>query len=468
MGRFALALGPLTFVVMLVLPAPASLDPEGWRVGALASWMAIWWLSAVVPLEATALLPIVILPILGISPVGTVTAAYADPIIFLFLGGFFIAATLERWNLHRRFAIATVRVVGTDERRVLLGFMLASAFASMWISNTATAVMMLPIAMAVTGGARGGFSTALLLGIAYACSIGGIATLIGTPPNAILAGAVGRILNQEIDFGSWLTIGLPISIPMFILCWLWLIRLFNVGGPIEGLDRSLEAEHQQLGRLSAGERMVLGVFGATAFAWVMRAPKTIGGVRIPGLTDWVPGLSDAGIAIAASLVLFVIPTPRDGRKRLLNWETARKVPWGILLLFGGGLALAAAFETSGLTEWVGYRLQGLQGVPFPVVVAITAGLFVMLTELTSNTATAALGMPLMAGVADGLGLAALPLMVTAALAASMAFMLPVATPPNAIVFGSGAVPPQAMARAGLWLNIAAVGVVTLAVWLRFG
>ena len=468
MSRVALALGPITFVVVLLLPAPTSIDPAGWRVAALASWMAVWWLSAAVPLEATALLPIVTLPLLGVAPVGTVTAAYADPIIFLFLGGFFIAATLERWNLHRRFAIATVRLVGTDARRVLLGFMLASALASMWISNTATAVMMLPIAMAVTGGARGGFSTALLLGIAYACSIGGVATLIGTPPNAILAGAVGTILNQEMDFGSWLAIGLPISIPMFVVCWLLLVRLFDVGGPIEGLERSLEAEHQRLGRLGTSERLVLGVFGATALAWVLRAPKTIGGLRIPGLTDWLPGLSDAGIAIAAALVLFVIPAPGDGKKALLNWDTARKVPWGILLLFGGGLALAAAFETSGLTEWVGYRLQGLQGVPFPVVVAITAGLFVILTELTSNTATAALGMPLMAGVAEGLGLAALPLMATAALSASMAFMLPVATPPNAIVFGSGAVPPHAMARAGLWLNMAAVGVVSLAVWWRFG
>jgi sodium-dependent dicarboxylate transporter 2/3/5 len=223
-----------------------------------------------------------------------------------------------------------------------------------------------------------------------------------------------------------------------------------------------------MGRLSGGERAVLAVFVATAMGWILRAPKVVGSVRVPGLTDLVPGLSDAGIAMAAAVLLFVLPGRVDGRRTLLDWDTARKVPWGILLLFGGGLALAAAFESSGLTEWLGYRLQGLQGVPFPLVVFVTAGLFVVLTELTSNTATAALGMPLMAGVAAGLGVAALPLMVTVALAASMAFMLPVATPPNAIVFGSGKVPSQAMARAGLGLNLVAVGVVSLMVWLRFG
>ncbi len=468
MRRVALVLGPTIFIALLLLPAPASMDLAAWRVVALAAWMAIWWLSAVVPLEATALLPIGVLPVVGVGPVGEVTRAYADPIIFLFLGGFFLAATLERWNLHRRFALATVRVVGTDARRVLLGFMLASAFASMWISNTATAVMMLPIAMAVASGAGGGFPKALLLGFAYACSIGGVATLFGTQPNAILAGAVGTILGEEMDFGRWLAIGLPIAIPMFVLCWIWLVWLFDVRGTVDGLEESLEVERRQMGRLSGGERAVLAVFVATAMGWILRAPKVIGSVRVPGLTDLVPGLSDAGIAMAAAVLLFVLPGRVDGRRTLLDWDTARKVPWGILLLFGGGLALAAAFESSGLTEWLGYRLQGLQGVPFPLVVFVTAGLFVVLTELTSNTATAALGMPLMAGVAAGLGVAALPLMVTVALAASMAFMLPVATPPNAIVFGSGKVPSQAMARAGLGLNLVAVGVVSLMVWLRFG
>ncbi len=357
--------------------------------------------------------------------------------------------------------------------------MLASAVASMWISNTATTVMMLPIAMAVLGGrsegppgrrtaepsARGGFPTALMLGVAYAASIGGVATLIGTPPNAIFAGAARELLSVDIGFASWMAVAFPISALMLAGCWLFLVWLFGVRGSVPGLASIVERESKTLGALSRAERFVLTVFGLTALAWIFRAPKTLGDVRIPGLSDVLPGISDAAIAVAAALILFVVPLRRSRFPVGLDWESARKVPWGILLLFGGGLALAGAFASSGLTEWLGGRLTGLKGTPLPVVLAATAGLFVLLTELTSNTATAALGMPLMAGVAQGLGVAALPLMATAAMAASMAFMLPVATPPNAIVFGSGAVTPSSMARAGVGLNVVAVVIVTIAVWI---
>lgn len=482
MIRPALVVGPALCLATLVLPPLAGLSEPAWRVAGIAAWMATWWLTAVIPLEATSLIPIVLLPAVGISQVGDVTRSYADPIIFLFLGGFFLAATLERWGLHKRFALTTVRAVGTDARMVVLAFMLVSAFASMWISNTATTVMMLPIALAVVSGGRKdggegrsetfgggqGFATALLLGIAYAASIGGVSTLIGTPPNAILAGAAGELLGEEVSFASWMVIALPVSIPMLGGCWLLLVTMFRVRGTVPGLAQELDRERASMGGMSGGERFVLGVFVLTAVAWIMRAPKTIGALRIPGLADVVPGISDATIAIAAALVLFAIPLRRQRFRTALDWETARKIPWGILLLFGGGLALAGAFETSGLTEWLGGRLGGMRGVPFPVVVLVTTGLFVFMTELTSNTATAALGMPLMVGVGTGLGIAPFPLMAAAALAASMAFMLPVATPPNAIVFGSRAVSPKDMARAGIGLNFLSIAIITCIMWLRMG
>ena len=482
----ALFAGPLLFAAAVLFPAPGTLTDPAWHVAGVAVWMATWWLTAVVPLEATALLPIVLLPLLGIAPLPEVTARYADPIIFLFLGGFLLAATLERWDLHKRFALATVKSVGTDAPRVVLAFMLAAAVASMWISNTATVVMMLPIAMAVIPGGsmdrrtagpkghpptrrsadpHGGFPTALMLGVAYGASIGGVTTLIGTPPNAILAGAASDLLGREISFSSWLAIGLSVSIPMFIVCWFLLVRLFDVRGHVPGLADAVQREHGKLGAITGGERFVLAVFALTALAWVFRLPKTMGPLRIPGLADVLPGISDPAIAIAAALVLFVVPLPRSRFPTALDWNSARKVPWGILLLFGGGLALAGAFESSGLTEWLGGRLEGLRGAPLIVVLLATAVLFVLLTELTSNTATAALGMPLMLGVAQGVGVAALPLMATAALAASMAFMLPVATPPNAIVYGSGAIRPADMARAGLGLNLAAIVIITLVIRL---
>lgn len=466
-----LVIGPALCVAAVVVPAPTGIAEPAWRTAGVASWMAIWWLTAVIPLEATSLLPIVLLPIVGVLPVTEVTPSYADPIIFLFMGGFFLAATLERWGLHKRFALATVRAIGTSAPKVVLAFMIASGVASMWISNTATAVMMLPIAMAVVG-TRGqespadGFPTALLLGIAYGASIGGVATLIGTPPNAIFAGAARELLGADVGFAEWMAIGIPVAIPMMLGCWLLLVWLFRVRGTIPGLGANVDREHADLGPVRGGERFVLVVFLLTAAAWILRSPKAIGSVRIPGLADVIPGISDAAIAIGAALVLFAVPLWRQRFPTALDWSTARRIPWGVLLLFGGGLALARAFEVSGLTEWLGGQLVGLRGVPFPLVIGTTALLFVFLTELTSNTATAALGMPLMAGVAEGLGVAALPLLTTAALAASMAFMLPVATPPNAIVFGSGAVSPRDMARAGLRLNFLSVTIITVFLWMR--
>ncbi len=474
--RLALPVGPLLLLLAVAAPAPAAMGEPAWRVAGVAGWMALWWLTAVIPLEATALIPLVALPLLSVGPLGDVAVHYADPVIFLFLGGFLIAAALERWNLHRRFAAATVRVVGRDRRRMILAFLLATAFLSMWISNTATAVMMLPIAVATAGlepggsvadlGPERGFGIALLLAVAYGASIGGVTTLIGSPPNAIFAGTARELAGADVTFASWLPVGLALAVPMLVVCWVTLVTLFRVPrGPAALSPAAMEAPATPLG---SGERFVIAVFVLAAVAWVLRTPKELGTLRVPGLTDLLPGLTDAGIAVGAALLLFAVPLPRGRHRFALDWETARHVPWGVLLLFGGGLALAGAFETSGLTTWIGGRLEALRGLPAPLVIGATATLFVFLTELTSNTATAALGMPLMAGVAEGVGMPPFPLMLAAALSASMAFMLPVATPPNAIVFGARLLRIGDMARAGIVLNLVAIVAITMVVSLFAG
>jgi sodium-dependent dicarboxylate transporter 2/3/5 len=469
--KLALGIGPLLFLAVLVLPPPGELTESAWRVAGLAAWMALWWLSAVVPLEATSLLPLVVLPLAGIGDFAAVAGHYADPVIFLFLGGFMIAAALERWELHRRFAAAAIRAAGTDSRRIVLAFLLATAFLSMWISNTAAAVMMVPIAAAAAGLERGraltetaghgGFPVALLLAVAYGATLGGVATLIGTPPNAIFAANARALAGVEVTFASWLPVGLAVSIPMLIVCWWVLVTVCRVPrGSTSPLATSATGPR---GPLVPGERFVVGVFAGAALAWLLRTPKVIGSVRVPGLTDLVPALDDAGIAMVAALLLFAVPIRHENRRFALDWETARHVQWGVLLLFGGGLALAGAFESSGLTTWISGRLTGLRGLPDPVVIGATATLFVSLTELTSNTATSALGMPLLAGAADGMGLPPIQLMLTAALSSSMAFMLPVSTPPNAIVFGFGVLRIGHMVRVGIVLCVASILVTTTVV-----
>jgi sodium-dependent dicarboxylate transporter 2/3/5 len=467
----ALLAGPLLQLVTLVAPAPAGIAEPAWRVAGLAAWMALWWVTTVIPLEATALLPLVMLPLTTGRPLDAVAAPYADPVIFLFLGGFLIAAALERWELHRRLAATTLRVVGTSPRRIVLAFLLATAFVSMWISNTAAAVMMLPIATAAAGSAEGpegqpagrGLTLALLLAVAYGASIGGVATLIGTPPNAIFAANARTLAGVEISFADWLPVGVAVALPLVVACWAILVTLFRV--PNVGPSGNGPPVRRSAVPPDMGDRFVIGTFALAALAWIFREPKDLGVLRVPGLTDLFPGLGDAGIAIGAALLLFAVPLPRARHRFALDWETARKVPWGVLLLFGGGLALAGAAQESGLAAWIGGRLEGLRGLPFPLVVAATALLFAGLTELTSNTAIAALGMPLMAGVAQGLGRPPVPLMMAAALAASMAFMLPVATPPNAIVFGHGVLRVPDMVKAGVLLDLTAVVVITVVVSL---
>ena len=427
------------------------------------------------PLEATSLLPVAILPLLRVGSIERATAPYANSVIFLFLGGFFLAAAMERWSLHKRLAYAILSLVGTDKRRVVLAFMVATGFLSMWISNTAAAVMMLPMAMAVialaheapsvhagTTPARDGFGTALALGIAYAASIGGIGTLIGTPPNAIFAAAARQIYEVEIGFAGWMATAVPVAVVMLLVGWVLLTRLvYRTSGRISALADRVREERASLGRLQGPERFVFWVFMLTALAWVLREPKTLGSVTIPGLSSILPGLSDPGIAIIAAVLLFAVPASvREGRFAL-DWQTASRVPWGILLLFGGGLSLAEAFQSSNLSQWVGELLSGLAGQPRLVVVLAVATTFVWMSELTSNTAVAAMAMPLLAGLAEGLGEPPLLLMRVAILANSLAFCLPVGTPPNAVVFASGAVTMPQMMRAGVWMNGATIVVITV-------
>ncbi|WP_237216407.1 SLC13 family permease [Falsiroseomonas oryziterrae] len=464
-----LILGPVLCVVMLLLPAPEGLPPAGWKVAAIAVLMAVWWVTEAIPIPVTGLLPLALFPTLGVATMAETSAPYADPLIFLFLGGFLIALGLERWNLHRRIALRVVSVVGTRPAALVGGFMLATAFLSMWVSNTATAVMMLPIGLSVIalldrdGTGAGGFATALLLGIAYAASIGGLATLIGTPPNALLAAFMGRTYGVEIGFAQWMAIGLPLTAALLLCAWLILTRIAFAlpRAAVAGSTKLIRGELAALGRLTGPEIRVGLVFLAAATLWVAR----------PALAGVLPaGVNDTVIAIAAGVLLFIVPagagTPAG--TALLDWTAAKRLPWGVLLLFGGGLSLAAVISKSGLAAWIGAGFAGLGAWPVILVVLLVTAGIIFLTELTSNTATAAAFLPLMASVAPALAIDPFLLTIPVALAASCAFMLPVATPPNAIVFGSGHLTVAQMARAGFLLNLAAIAAIVGLVWLLVG
>jgi len=467
--RYGLVFGALLFVALLILPAPGTLSVEAWRTAAVAALMAVWWMTEAVPIPATAMLPLVLFPALGVLGAGEASAPYANELIFLFMGGFLIAATMEKWDLHKRIALGIVARVGTSPNRLVLGFMLATAFLSMWISNTAAAAMMLPIALAVGEMFRPQdqegpyeFGIGLMLGMAYASSIGGVATLIGTPATAILAGTASQMLGVEIGFVQWMGVGLPVVLVMLPLTWLLLTRFLYPPGELSGdAAQILEKEHAALGPASRGEKITAVVFVATALAWVMRAEKTFGSVTIPGIATFAPGVADSTIAMAAAVALFLIPVDWKKGEFALDWKTAVRIPWGVLVLFGGGLSLARAMEVSGLATAIGNSVAALDQVPTIVVVAAVATLLVFLTEVTSNTATSTMAMPVMAGVGLGLGIEPLLPMAAVAFGASMAFMLPVATPPNAIVFGSGYLTIPQMSRAGFYLNILSIVTITL-------
>lgn len=468
--RLGFILGGAAFLLMVSLPAPSGLSPEGWSAAAVAVLMAFWWMTEALPIPATALLPLVLFPALGVLSMSATAAPYANELIYLYMGGFLLAVTMERWNLHKRIALRIMSWVGTSPNQLILGFMLATAFLSMWISNTATAAMMLPIALAVGEMFRPqddkdgvfDFGVALMLGVAYAASIGGVATLIGTPPNAVLAGAASEMLGREIGFLEWMSVGLPITAVMIPVTWLLLTRVLHPAGDLEGNAAAIiEAERAKLGPPSRGEKLTGAVFALTALAWIFRAEKEIGSVVIPGLETFMPRIQDSTIAMAAGIALFILPVDWKRGQFCLDWRTAKRIPWGILVLFGGGLSLAVAMDRTGLAAWIGGVVATMGNFPTWAVVLAVATLIVFLTELTSNVATTSMAMPIMAGTAAGLGMDPMLLMTTAALGASMAFMLPVATPPNAIVFSSGYLTIPQMSRAGFLLNLFSIALITV-------
>lgn len=462
-------LGLLIFVLILWLPAPAGMTPEAQKVAAVAALMATWWISEAIPIAATALLPILLFPLLGIADPAQTTAAYGHHLIFLFLGGFLIAVTIQRWNLHRRIALHTIRVVGSSPQRMILGFMLATAVLSMWISNTAAVMMMVPIATAVAmqsgidsrtdiDDGKSGFATALMLGIAYSATIGGTATLIGTPPNAILAGMAEQLYGIRIGFAQWMAFALPLAVVFLFIAWWYLThRVYHDGSfRLAGGDALIDNELKQLGPIRREEKLVLAVFVTVALCWLLRG--LLGG----GIADRI---EDSTIAIMGALLLFLLPAG-DGR-RLLDWETALRIPWGVLLLFGGGFALASGFQQSGLSIWIGERMLVFENAGPLILVLVVGALVKFLTEITSNTATATLLIPVMGAFAEAAGMPPVILMVVVAVSASLAFMLPVATPPNAIIFGTPYITVPQMARAGLWLNVIAIPLLAIFVifWL---
>lgn len=459
--RIGLFAGPLLFILVLLIPAPSGFSPEAWRVLAVAIFMLSWWVTEAVSLSVTALLPIVLLPFLQVKPIAEASAPYASPIVFLFMGGFMIALAMERWNLHRRIALNIVRITGTNANGIILGFMLATAALSMWISNTATTVMMLPIALSVIGLLRKtgtadvsdvrmrNFALSMMLGIAYAANIGGTATIIGTPPNVVFAGIMSKEFGVEVTFARWMILGLPFAGLMLAITYFFLVRILHPNrlGAFEGAQEIIQEEVDELGPITTGEKRTLAVFITTALLWIFRA----------NLVKLLPflSLSDAGIAMLATVVLFVVPVDWHRGIFVLKWSDTEKLPWGILLLFGGGLSLAGALSDTGIIDMIGDSFSGVDRASFLIILGLTA-VSLYLTEIMSNVALVTIFLPVVGAIALGTGIDLLQVAIPVTLASSCAFMLPMSTPPNAIVFASGYITVPNMVRAGFILNIIAI------------
>lgn len=461
-----LILGPLSFIYILLFFHPEGLNDAANAVLASVLWVAIWWITEAVSISVTALLPIVLFPLTGGLDLNQTTASYGHKYIFLYIGGFILAIAIEKWNLHKRIALSIIKIVGTNIVNIILGFMIATAFLSMWISNTAATVMILPMAMAIVTQLRDNpntiedenqiFGKALMISIAYSSSIGGIATLIGTPTNLVLAGVVKSTFGTEITFSQWFLLGFPIAVILLWICWNYITRFafkFKQKEFSGGRDE-IHAQYKALGKMSYEEKLVLIVFACTAFAWITRSFL---------LNKLIPAIDDTIISILFAVLLFLLPTSKKGG-RLLLWEDAVKLPWGIVILFGGGMALALGFESSGLALWIGNKLMALQTVPFILLLLILIATVNFLTEITSNIATTAMLLPVLISLAPTLGVHPYYLMISATIAASCAFMLPVATPPNAVVFGSGYLKIEDMVKTGIWMNMISIILITLFVY----
>jgi len=493
--RIGLVLGVALFSLLLLLPTPSGMTPEAQRVAAVAVLMATWWISEAIAIALTSLLPLALFPALGIMASDRVAPYYTDHTIFLYFGGFIVALTIQKWNLHKRIALYTISLIGTDPARLMLGFMIATAFLSMWMSNTACAMMMFPIGMAVVlqlagQSAPGGsgdsaldervtknFGSVLMLAIAYAASLGGVGTLIGTPPNLIFAGAVRNLFPQapEIGFLDWMMLGVPVVMVYLPIMWLYLCR-FGAGIPLKqirfrGGQTVIAEELRKLGAMCWQEKYILAVWSAMALLWIFRADIRLGAFTIPGwsgLFGRPAYLQDATVAMATALLLCLTPAKAKDEKmgyHLIDWDTIRQgVPWGVLFLFGGGFAVAAGFEQTGLSGWIGGILSRMGGFSPITMIVVTCFVLMALTEVTSNTASAVMAMPVLAAAAVQMQIHPFLLMIPGTIAVSCAFMLPVSTPPNAIVFGSGWITIPQMAKTGVWLDIIGIFIVTAMVW----
>lgn len=459
-------LGPALLLITLVFAPPDGLSEPGWRTAGAAMLMAVWWITEAVPIPVTALVPLALFPLLGLGSIKDVAAPYANPLVFLFLGGFVIALAMQRWNLHRRLAVNLIGAMGTRPTRIVAGFLLSGALVSMWVSNTATALMMLPIAMSVVAllpdsernkGGRNDFGTALMLAVAYGATTGGMATLIGTPPNALLAGFMSRVYGYEIGFAQWMLIGVPVAmVALPVVHWILTRVSFKLDTEeVPGMAALIASEKARLGRPGRGEISVAVIFALTALGWIFD----------PLIARHFPLVSDTTVAIGGAVALFLVPVNLRHGEFVMNWSATKGLPWDVLILFGGGLSLASSIQGSGLSDYLGQLAGGLSGFPVIIAVAIVCLGILLLTELTSNTATAATFLPIVAAIAISLGQNPLLFAVPAALAATCSYMMPVGTPPNAIVFGSGMVRLPQMARAGILMNLALVPIIVGLLWL---
>ncbi len=460
--NIGLLVGSILFLVLFLSPKPYDLSIEAWHVAAVAVLIAVLWATEAIPLFVTALFPLVFFPLLGISSFSETAIPYANKNIFLFLGGFILALSIQKSNLHERIALNILRFAGKTGPTLIGGFMFVSAFLSMWMMNTSTTLMLLPIGISVAHiineqnevkEQSSDFAKALLLGIAHAASIGGMATLVGTAPNAIFASFIENNYGVEISFREWMTVGLPVVLFLLPLSWFALTKVVYSTGFSKGTETSLhlQTQHEKLGPMTIGEKRVAIIFAITAASWMFR--------DLLQLIPFLVNLTDHVIAMISAITLFLIP---DGDKdgKLMDWETAQKVPWNLLILFGGGLSLANAVASTGLAAWLGNGLEpfGVLGLMALIFASVT--LIVFLTELTSNIATTSVFLPVIAALAIGLGEDPVMFGASITLAASCAFMLPVATPPNLIVYGSGFISIRSMMISGVVLNI--IGIIIIA------
>lgn len=461
-----LFLGPLLFIIVLNTLEPGTLSEKSIVVLALGAWMVTWWATEAMPIPISALLPMIVFPLMGVSSVREASAPYGDPVIFLFMGGFILALGLERHNLHQRIALSLIRLTGTSGNGIILGFMLSTALISMWISNTATAIMMLPIAASVTTllatelGQQDDprfkkFATGLMLAIAYAASIGGMATIIGTPPNVVMVGYMKRFYDLDVSFTSWMIVGIPMMTFALVACYLLITRVLFVNKlpSIEGSRELIHRKYQELGRLRKEEKLVLTVFSITCFFWIFR--QNLNGLLGKNLLD------DTTIAMAGGVLMFLIPIDFKKHKFLLEWGDMKELPWGILLLFGGGLCLADGMEKSGLVQMVGTYFSSQKDVDPTLLIFTLTAISMGLTELMSNVALVTIFVPVVFGIADGFQINPIWLAMPVTFAASCAFMMPISTPPNAVLFASGYIRMTDMIKTGFFLNLACLVIITI-------